>query len=209
MARRKPWFWTKEQEMDLFNGVSISGISWFERHCGRTRDAIKAKLRREYGEGGFTRGAYTFWELARVTGYSRCQLKRAQNALGQKWKRLGPRGAHIITEEQLEELVAWLAHDYWSATLRRYGCAWCATERRRHTGGGLCERCYYRHRRLCIRLGLPTTFAEQLVLIRKNQRSGGDKAGVSGKVMREAVARLEAGLALTEADLDWLALWVE
>lgn len=204
--RRRQRLWTKEEEMDLFNGVSISGIAWFERHCNRTIDAIYAKVRYEYGAGGLTRGAYSFWELARVTGYSRTQLKRAQTALGQKWKRLGPRGVHIVTEDQLEELVAWLAHDYWSKRLRRYACSWCATETRSAKAAGLCVRCYHKHRRLCVKLGLPTTVSEQLAIVRRIACSERDNAGISSRVRREAVTRLEAGLALTEADLDWVAL---
>lgn len=202
----KPKPWTTEQEMDLFNGVSISGVAWFKRHCGRSVYGIYKKVHREYGPGGLTRGAYTLWELARVTGYSRTHLRRAQAALGQKWKRLGPRGAHIITEEQLEELATWLTHDYWSKTHRQYGCVWCSTSKRPSVGLGLCGRCYYRHRRLCQKLGLPVQRLEQLKLWRRITRSEGDKSGNSGRVMKDGLTRLESGLALTEAQLDWLAL---
>lgn len=208
-AKNRPHYWTKQQEMDLFNGVSISGIRWFVKHCGRSAKAVYNKLAREHGAGGLTRGAYSFWELSRVTGYSRSQLKRAQAALGQKWKRLGPKGVHIITEEQLEELVAWLAHDYWSVRLRRYACAWCATSTRSSYAIGLCLRCYKRHRWLCGKLSLPTTIAGQLEMVRNIQRLGDDKAGKSAKVVKEVQTRLEAGLALTEAHLDWLALLAE
>jgi hypothetical protein len=207
--KRKAVPWTKAQEADLCNGVSISGISWFRRHCDRTANAIYAKLRREHGAGGLTRGAYTFWQLARTTGYSRPQLKRAQGALGQKWKRLGPRGAHIITEEQQTELVVWLSHDYWSKKLRRYGCSWCTTETRAAFSVGLCARCYYRHRRRCAKLGLPLTTSGQLAMLRKIQRVGWDTSGVSVVVVRDAVTRLEAGLVLPEGALDWLALLAE
>ena len=147
--KRKPTPWSKLAERELFNGVGISGVEWFKKHCGkRSRAAVYGKLRREYGPGGLTRGVYTLHELEKTTGYDEGQIRRAGGALNQKWKRLGPRGAHLITEEQMREIVTWLGHDFWAPGHRLYGCKVCQTTNRPHKALGLCERCYYVHRRL-------------------------------------------------------------
>jgi len=204
--KRKSRPWTSKQERDLFNGVSISGLDWFRRHCGKSTKAIYSKVAREYGPGGLTRGAYTLRGLSRSTGYSSTQLWRAQEALGQKWKRLGPHGAHLITEEQRGELVTWLGHDYWAKRQRRYTCEWCATSNRPPEALGLCVRCYHRHRRLCLKLGLPVTLVGQLVLCRRVANGASDRDSQSGRIVREGLLRLERGLSLTETQIDCLSL---
>lgn len=208
MRRRKakPAPWTKGAERELFNGVGISGISWFQQRCGgRSRSSIYHKLRREYGPGGLTRGAFTLHEIEKRTGYSETQIRRAGGALNQKWKRLGPRGAHLITEEQMREIVTWLGHDYWSKSHHLYGCSWCNTNRRPHWASGLCGKCYHRHRRLCRKLGLPADVAGQRELLQRSA-IGRDIGGRHGRFKAEGLARLEAGLALTAAQLDWLTV---
>ena len=197
----KPW--SKSQEKFLFDGVSISGKKWFVRHCKKTESAVYSKLSRDYGKGGLTRGSYTLWELSRDTGYSRTQLRRAQSALGQKWKRLGPVGAHLITEEQKSELVVWLSHDYWSVTHRKYSCVWCASSNRRVEGRGLCVRCYAGHRRWCDLHGIYSTGEGQFQWAKKIAVELGEKTGKSSR-MRELVDRLGSGVALTKTDLLWL-----
>ena len=199
MKRRKPRKrWTKLAQRELFNGVGISGIAWFKRKCGgRSVGAVYHKLQRDFGLGGLTRGAYTVHELETVTGYSETQLRRGGSALNQKWKRLGPRGAHIITEEQMSEIVTWLGHDYWSKPHRLYGCLWCTTEKRAHQALGLCGRCYHRYRRACIKLKLPATVVEQSSLL-KNIKSG--------KFLDKANSRLNSGIALDSEHLVWLAM---
>ena len=204
---KAPKPWTKKQAALLFHGISISGLAWFQKHCKRSAAAIYAKVRRDYGPGGLTRGAHTLWGLARETGYSRGQLRRAQSALGQKWKRLGPRGSHLISEDQVEELTAWLAHDYWCARLRLYACAWCGTSTRPARGRGLCGRCYERHRYLCRLHGLPASGIGQMAVLKKTGRSTFAARTQSGSFPSNGVDRLAAGGALTEAQLDEWVRW--
>ena len=86
--------WELKALKALFNGIGAFGLSWFQRKSGksydwpnapvvRSRDAIYAKIRREYGGGGLTRGVYSRGALVLVTGYDRRQLERAQVALNQ------------------------------------------------------------------------------------------------------------------------------
>jgi hypothetical protein len=107
----------------------------------------------------------------------------------------------LITQEQFEELVAWLVHDYWSAKSRLYGCVWCSTERTRLKGVGLCARCFWKHRRLCVRLGLPTRLSDQTALwvelVDKGTRLGVDH----GRFLERAASRTESGIALEPEDL--------
>lgn len=203
--RRKPAKpWTKLAQRELFNGVGISGLAWFKKRCGgRSDSAIYHKLHREYGPGGLTRGAYTIHELEKLTSYSESQLRRAGSALNQKWKRLGPRGAHLITEEQRDEIVAWLGHDFWSKTHRLYGCLWCSTLRRSHQCLGLCLRCYHQYRRACLKRGLPISVLKQTDLLRA---VGSKDSREHAKFMDKATARLDSGLVLDAAQLDWLAM---
>lgn len=199
--KRKARAWSKAAKRELFNGVGISGIEWFKQRCGgRSRIAIYKKLRSEYGPGGLTRGVYTLHELAKQTGYGETHIRRAGSALNQKWKRLGPRGAHLITEEQMREIVTWLGHDYWSKRHHLYGCLWCQAERAPHRASGLCGRCYHKHRRLCRKLGLPTSVEAQWRLLRETD------AGRHVRFKAEGLAKLGVGLALTEVQLDWLAM---
>ena len=171
----------------------------------RSLDAIYAKARREFGPGGLTRGAYTLRELMERTTYSRSQLMRAREALGQKWKRLGKGGDHIITEEQSEELTDWLRHDYWDKSQRLYCCLACQTDRRPAYGLGLCNRCYHRYRRTCIRLGLPTTPTDQRTLsVSLRKTLDRDKSGEDGRFLDEVVYSLDRGRALSTEQLEGL-----
>lgn len=204
--KARPAPWTKAAERELFNGVGISGVAWFQQRCGgRSRSSIYHKLRREYGPGGLTRGAFTLHEIEKRTGYSETQIRRAGSALNQKWKRLGPRGAHLITEEQMQEIVTWLGHDYWSKGHHLYGCSWCNTNLRPHRASGLCEKCYHRHRRLCRKWKLPADVRAQAAIL-KRAATGRDIAEKHGRFRAEGLAKLEAGLALTETQLKWLAM---
>jgi len=198
--------WTAAAQRQLFNGVGIAGLAWFQSRCGgRSADAIYHKLRREYGPGGLTRGSYTLGKLRRITGYSETHLRRAGSALNQKWKRLGPRGAHIITEEQMGEIVTWLGHDFWTKPHRLYVCLWCRTTRREHRAGGLCVCCYYRYRRACQKRELPVALAEQKALLAR-VKPDRDNSRVYAKFSEKVNGRLTAGLALDAEQLDWLTM---
>jgi hypothetical protein len=150
MSRR----WTKKETYALLQGASIYGQSWFTRRIPRSLSAIRAKAQRLYS-GGLSRGSMSLAEASRRTGYHVTQLRRAQEATRQKWKRTSASGTYLIHEDQLEELVDWLAQDYWSAVHRLYGCIWCSTSRRDHYAAGLCRRCYARHVARLRRAGWP------------------------------------------------------
>ena len=195
----------------MLNGIGSYGIRWLQRHTAaphdypnapqvRSRSAINAKVQREFG-GGLTRGALTLRAVQNNTGYSRSQLLRARDALKQKWKRLQRGGDYIITEEQVDEILVWLTHDYWDKSARLYCCLGCQTEKRPPFGRGLCSRCYHRYRRRCIHLGLPTSPKAQRAALRVLDI---DKIGPHATVLETVEARLAAGHALTDEDLDWM-----
>lgn len=193
MGRGEPW--SKEDEYVLLQGVSIYGLDWFQRKTGRSLDAVGSKARRLFGPGGLTRGAYSLREAERRTGYDETQLKRAQSALRQKWKRTSPHGSFLIYEEQLEELVAWLKTDYWNIRHRLYGCLWCDTHRKPHHGLGLCVRCYRRYAQRLHRGGLPPECQELLEIVKKHMQKS------DAEFLAEAEARLTRGRALAESVL--------
>lgn len=152
--------WSKKETNTLLQGASIYGQEWFVRRTGRSLAAIRARARRLYGPGGLSRGSMSLREASRRTGYHETQLRRAQAACRQKWKRTSARGRYLIHEEQLEELVDWLVGDYWCATHRLYGCAWCSTVTRSHYALGLCARCYARYHQAIRRRGWPRQIEE-------------------------------------------------
>ena len=154
MARR----WDRKSLRRLFDGVGSYGIRWFQKRVNvpgdyegaeRSRSAIYSAARRHCGKGGLTRGVYTLNRLMRETGFERTHLMRARSALKQKWKRTSTRGAYLITEEQADEILEWLKHDYWSKEKHLYCCLGCQTESRPHHSLGLCRRCYFGYRRRC------------------------------------------------------------
>lgn len=194
--------WDEAEIRVLFDGIGISGVAWFKSRCGRSRKAVYNKALRMYGQGGLTRGSFTLHEICETTGYNYSHIRRAQAALNQKWKRLGPRGAHLVTEEQLRDILEWLKHDFWSKSKKLYGCQWCTTTTRPHVGRGLCSRCYYRHIYLCERLGLPVSGLKQIALLRKALRQDCANLEAHGTFIQEAMARLQSGLALSENDLE-------
>lgn len=213
--------WSKEEVRELWNAVGAYSLAWIRRHTKapylfpgapkqRSKGAIYQKVRRELGGGGLTRGSWTVASAMAYTGYSRSQLFRAQKALRQRWQRLGPKGWYLITQEQLEELTGWLLHDYWSAKLKLYGCVWCTTEVTPQRAAGLCERCYWKHRRLCARLKISPKIASQFVMISRRLESSPDAIGTRhGRFLERALSRLASGVALERADLREVARLVE
>jgi hypothetical protein len=153
MARR----WTPNETRSLLMGLGAYGVEWFIRHTGPSYDypnapkrsvkAIKAKIDRLVGGPRFSHGAYTLESLARRSGYHPKQLHRAQGALNQKWKRTSLRGSFLITDDQAEELMAWLQHDFWNRKRHLYGCVQCGEDGQRPKAWGLCRRCYDKVRR--------------------------------------------------------------
>ena len=212
MSGRK---WDDNELQALLNGIGAYGIKWLQKRTKspnsekhRSVHAIYAKARRQWGKGGLTRGALTLHEFSRNTNYGRSQLLRARDALRQKWKRLGPGGDHIITEEQAEEVITWLQHDYWDKDKHLYCCLGCQTEKSPPHGLGLCSRCYFGYRRMCIRLELPTGPDAQAKLLKRigSEILEGDKSSAYGKFLEEIATQLGRGRALTEGQLEWLHL---
>jgi len=155
--------WTKAEELSLLQGVGSNGLAWICRKGGRpypwsksyrSKSSVYTKLYRMSGGGGVTRGSYTLAGLIRLTGYNSSQLKRAMRALKQKWKRTSPNGSFLITEDQFEEIAAWLGLDYWSKPHRLYKCLWCHARNFQHRAYGLCEQCYKKYDNRLRQLGV-------------------------------------------------------
>lgn len=199
----------------MFSGVGTHGWSRLQRAAGdsyrepelpsgRSIEAVRRQIRRMCGSGA-RRGAFSLRQLAQATGYHPHQLKRAQRALNQSWHRMGRRGAYLISEDQMLDIVAWLAHDFWSTKTRLYCCTWCASSSRLHLSGGLCIRCFSRHRRRCTKAGLPyslrglSNVVENLILDCKNE-------GSHANFLERARRRLGSGLLLTKELLDWMVV---
>lgn len=166
-----------------------------QRELGRTPAALRAKLRRMIGANTLRRGSYSVRQLVAGTGYQPEQFRRAAQALNQKWKRLHPQGPFLITEEQRDELITWLQHDYWAPLYRLYCCLFCTTEVRPHRALGLCERCYASYVRICR--------AKKMKPSPKAQARGLAYAGTADRLAPSVLARMRRGMA---ADLDTIAM---
>lgn len=188
--------WTVEQKKFLRDSVGISGWSVLQKKCGgRSKQAVLHMVRRQFGGGGVTRGSYQLLEAMRETGYSRSQFLRAGRALNQRWMRTKRRGDYLITGEQLEDMVSWLRHDYWSKPLEIYCCLQCGTVDRPHYTFGLCRRCHGRLGRFARRSGLPwaaKTLLEHVESLPANFQT------------RRVAVNLRAGRAPTLNDLEYL-----
>ncbi len=164
---------------------------------GRSEKAVRAKLQRMVGSASLTRGTWTLRAVCAHTGYHRDQLLRAQRALDQRWKRTKVGGWYLITDEQLDDLVGWLAHDYWCGRHRLYGCASCSGKAQPPASRGLCGRCYGGFRRACVRAELPTDLEGQRAIVAHLGDRPKSLAMVKGK--------LERGLALTSEEIEAIA----
>jgi hypothetical protein len=138
--------WSSDEDLVLLKNVGHMNIfELMENLPRRNRDAIE---RRCY-ELGFTptQGTYTRLQIERQTGYDWRQIQRARDALGQTWKRYGLR-KYMITEDQMIQMVEYLATEKrkWSLQYGLDKCRECGnsgdTERSRHSGDGLCKRCW-------------------------------------------------------------------
>lgn len=175
-------------------GESYPNFPWFK--FGRSKAAIKLKILR-MGICGVKRGAYSINAIIKTTGYELTAIKRAQVALNQKWRRLGPKGVFIITEEQYDDLMAWLKHDYWCVSKRLYGCVCCATKKENHLCAGLCSSCFNDYRRHCYRLELPNSLSKQLRLATRLPTRSPQR--------REIMKRLSFKITLATPQLVWLS----
>lgn len=145
--------WAKEEDLVLMKNVGhMSIFELMESLPRRNRLAIE---RRCY-ELGFspTQGTYTRLQIERETGYDWRQIQRARDSLKQTWKRYGLR-KYMITFDQVQDIVGWLATEErkWSLHYDLDKCRLCGAdgndERTRHSGDGLCKRCwdFRRHNR--------------------------------------------------------------
>lgn len=208
MSRR----WTKIEDQALLDGIGTFGIQWLVAHTSSPRPgvphrsvgAIYARACFLFGSGGLLRGAYTLRQLERESGYSKTQLLRAMGALGQKWRRLSPKGVYLISDEQVDELYVWLRHDYWCPKLHLYACSCCGERTKPPRGLGLCSVCYWRYRRKCEELGLPVRVRDAWAIVRKLLKRGhnGEKGD---KVLRKMISILRRGRALDDKLLGELA----
>lgn len=138
--------WSKDEDLVLMKNVGHLNIfELMEQLPRRNRLAIE---RRCY-ELGFspTQGTYTRLQIERETGYDWRQIKRARDSLGQNWKRYGFR-KYMITFDQVQEITEYLRDEKrkWSLQYGLDRCRECGTsgdtERDRHSGDGLCKRCW-------------------------------------------------------------------
>jgi hypothetical protein len=89
----------------------------------------------------------------------------------------------LVTDEQLEEIVLWLRHDYWCVRHRLHFCLWCGTREHASYAAGLCGPCYFQYRRLCLRLGLPTTLEAQRELVTERTVAAVVQNLISGRAL--------------------------
>lgn len=144
--------WSKIEDLVLVKNVGhMSIFELMQELPRRNREAIE---RRCY-ELGFTptQGTYTRGKIERDTGYDWRQIRRARDALGQEWKRYGLR-KYMISDEQVQDIIEYLRTETrkWSKRYNLDQCVVCGTngdgERERHSGDGLCKRCWDRRRHM-------------------------------------------------------------
>lgn len=138
--------WTDAEDLILVKNVGHLNIfELMELLPGRSRVAIE---RRCY-EKGFSpsQGTYSRLQIERETQYDWRQIQRAKEALGQTWKRYGLR-KFMISDEQVQEIIDYLATEQrkWSLQYGLDECRKCghsgSDDRSRHSGDGLCKRCW-------------------------------------------------------------------
>lgn len=145
--------WSKDEDRILVS--NIGQLSIFELMSllpKRNREAIE---RRCY-EMGYSpaQGTYTRAMIEKETGYDWRQVKRAKEALNQTWKRYGIR-KYMITDDQRIDIIEYLKNEKrkWARHYDLDACIKCgasgSSERERHSGDGLCKRCWdaRRHKR--------------------------------------------------------------
>ena len=156
--------WTKAEDSHLIYFWGARTVDRLSKDLGRTIGACKKRMLKLTGSRSVKRGRITQAGLARETGYSISQIKRATRALGidKKIDRTGSynkdnkRGwdnrAWLISDRHKREILEWLRqetkvgpkkwcrgdHGEFSA------CKVCGTDEIPHKGKGMCRRCYSR-----------------------------------------------------------------
>lgn len=93
---------------------------------------------------------YNLQGLSDSTGYDPDQIKRAREALGQKWerKRAGRYAKDesatrfVINETQANDIIEFLGSEWGPSKMKLKACTKCGETERPHKGYGLCTRCY-------------------------------------------------------------------
>jgi hypothetical protein len=115
---------------------------------------------------------------------------------------LGPKGVYLLTDEQVEDILEWLKHDFWSKALRLYACVWCGTQTKPHKGAGLCSSCYWKHRRYCAAQGIPESVEAQCVWVEQALES--EWSASESNFLETAKIRLLSGKSLSPEQLKWM-----
>lgn len=134
--------WDPAEDRTIIMATGAFGLDYIARNVHRTPAAVYARIRHLLGGGGVGRGTLSLNRVAEETGYDRRQIQRAGRALGQRWQRTSTTGRIMLSDDQKEALVRWLARDYWCGRSHLYACVYCGRDDRPPHGLGLCRLCY-------------------------------------------------------------------
>ena len=149
--------WTSQHVFILEWYIGHKPLHKIAKLLGRTVSSVSSKANRIGTKS--TRGQYTLRGAAEATGFDHHTLERARDELKQRWKRANTkRGAYIITDEQLADLLAYLCTpatfvsrrgydtDRWAANVGVEKCIKCGVagsgKEEQHWAYGLCYKCF-------------------------------------------------------------------
>lgn len=109
--------WTKDEVARLYWLVERYGFREIAKKMGRTPASVFKKI--QAMKMRTRANVHSMESAAKETGYHQYQLKRARNALGQRWKlttyrtpgKAGRMQRYTITETQLEQLCEYLKNE--------------------------------------------------------------------------------------------------
>jgi hypothetical protein len=113
--------WTKEEDQELMVAVESLPVKRIAKAINKSVNATRNRMFRKKFRS--LCGVYALNEIMRETGYQLCQLRRAKEALNQKWTMLkwGKRGRYAIEHCQMEALTNWLRDEGKEETLQKTG----------------------------------------------------------------------------------------
>jgi len=139
-----PW----RPDEDLVLVKNVGHLSIFElMHLLPRRNRLAIERRCYELDFSPTQGTSTRLQVERETGYDWRQIQRARDALGQVWKRYGTR-KYMISFDQVQDIIEYLRTETrkWSLCYGLDACRLCGIsgteERTRHSGDGLCKKCW-------------------------------------------------------------------
>ena len=189
--------WSRREDAELLRAVGNFGYQKMLRRLdGRSLGSLRARGRRLWGSASLSRGSKSLIRLVEETGYARSQLRRAERALGQRWPRTSPTGRYVVSDDLVDDMVAWLAHDYWAKSLELYACIECGRKDRPHRSIGLCSPDYYAWRRLARVYRLPAAPGRLLRLLPEE---------LDGLLVDNVKTLLGEGCAVTRLQLAWIS----